>query len=76
MSLKKKLNNRENFGIFTACVGIFTNLFLSAGKIFVGIFSGARRAIDDIDVVTAPEFKAAVFLVMTAAADNFDIRRI
>ena len=47
MSLKKKLNNRENFGIFTACVGIFTNLFLSAGKIFVGIFSGAISIIAD-----------------------------
>ena len=35
------LNSRENFGIFTGCVGIFTNLILSAVKIFVGFTVGA-----------------------------------
>ena len=49
MNLKNKLkiNNRENFGIFVGCVGIFTNLFLSGAKIFFGIFSGAISIIAD-----------------------------
>ena len=35
------LNSRENFGIFTGCVGIFTNLILSAVKLFAGFSVGA-----------------------------------
>lgn len=49
MSLKNnlKINNRENFGIFTSCVGILVNLILSGAKIFVGIYSGAISIIAD-----------------------------
>lgn len=47
MSLKNKLKNRENFGIFTSCVGIFVNLILSGAKIFVGMYVGAISIIAD-----------------------------